>query len=628
MKQEHKKVPYFTAGQVLSSATLNAFFGYNDEQMRITRNSLLGYGIVEGLNYEYDGKTFKLEPGYGFNAEGNLICVEKEIVYTAAELNEDKKSYTLRLSEKLDTTVDIPNNIDKYLVCVEWVSTSTIQSNCSQISCDYKTINKSVGVEIHLIPQNPNNIFKAFNILEPRKEHVKLGHLRDCSAMPNTHLMRAKVSPLFHENREKVNQGLLAVCKILNPEFKSNSKKIYPQNCWVRFMPLCANLTSRLMAVYSLHNNAWHKTMLDVPQYYLQHLEDMAMAINDTLRYYNDMICMYPQLPTNAKTIKEQTIVLGYGNMQNNNSNCERQNYWPNQSAEVYHAVLRLQNLIMRVITLSEKFKGEHEIDCDLKLSWYNPNVEWALRPIPYYYKHDDELTKYWGAPDLSPIRHTVDYKNAPAEGEVDDPYGKLFLQGHLGKNTDEVRNAIRLYSEKHQLDINTEIVEMEKRTLADKRKFRNDVGANMIELYEKYITKVHAITSPKKGHVDTDIKNKQNSNSLYLAFRGHIKEFVEAGQKHIILPIEQVVEARKNIENVEIEDFVNLLKFQMKEEYKEDDRTYGHRYARAFDSFKLYLKKSYNERYKFSKMVQGYPEHSTIVIFSYKNKVVFDVCL
>ena len=66
----------------------------------------------------------------------------------------------------------------------------------------------------------------------------------------------------------------------------------------------------------------------------------------------------------------------------------------------------------------------------------------------------------------------------------------------------------------------------------------------------------------------------------------------------------------------------------KMKDEYGEDNKEYGHHYIRAFDSFKTYLTKSYNEAYRYSKMVNGYKENSTIVLFSYKKRIIYDVCL
>lgn len=613
MKQKHTKVPHFSAGQVLTSTALNDFFGYNDEQIRITRNDQIGIGIVKGLTYKYDGNHFTLEPGYGYNNEGNLICVEKQIRYSAAIPNEDEKSYTLNQSEIHGITVNIPKNIDDYLVCIEWTCASTKQSSCNRISCDYKMISKSVDVKIHLIPQNKDNIFKAFNILQPRKEFLRLECLRDWSAMLNTHLMRKKIDPLFHRNREKINDGLMAICRIMNPNFLPDSKKIYPLNCWKHFMPLCADLSNRLMKAYYYRKHGWHIKMVDVPQYYFQHLEDLASAINDTLRYYNDMIGMYPMLPTSVKSVKEQTLVLGYGKNQDITNCCERQYFWNNQSNDAYHAVLRLQHMIMRVILLCEKFSEKNKLTKTLKFFWYNPNAAWSLRPIPYYYFNDDELKKYWNAPELSAVRYTNDYYDAPVEAEITDSEGRLFIQGHLNRNSEEVKKEILAYSKKYQLNLSVKIVEVCKKTLADKRKKRNDVGKNIQTIFNNYVD-----TKSNSGAITADL----------VKIKTIINDAVRSGQKNTIMLDSKGVDLADLLNEISLSSFIEYLKSKMKNDYRADNRAHNNQYVRAFHSLQTYFTSCYNREYEYSKMTNGYCENSTIVLFSYKGCVIYDILL
>jgi hypothetical protein len=367
--------------------------------------------------------------------------------------------------------------------------------------------------------------------------------------------------------------------------------------------------------------------MVDIPQYYLQHLEDLALAINDTLRYYNDMIGLYPMLPTSVKSIKEQTLVLGYGNNQDRSTSCERQYYWNNQSAEAYHAVLRLQHMIMRVILLCEKFSENDNLKRELKFLWYNPNAAWSLRPIPYYYSNSKELKKYWNAPELSPVRYTDDYFDAPEETEVTDSEGRLFLQGHLNRDPKEVKEKIEAYSQKYQLNINVEIVEVCKKILADKRKHRNDVGGNILELFKNHVDP--SLVSTHKLGADASRKGIIKTGKDLLKIKGMINHAVKDAQTNTIIPITSNSSMLYSVLNkIGIGEIKEYLMDIMKAEYREDNREYGHHYIRAFDSFKTYLTKSYNEAYRYSKMVNGYKENSTIVLFSYKKRIIYDVCL
>jgi hypothetical protein len=51
------KLPQFEANQVLSNVHLNQFIEYLEEQGRLTRNQLLGAGIVSGLDVKRDSAT-------------------------------------------------------------------------------------------------------------------------------------------------------------------------------------------------------------------------------------------------------------------------------------------------------------------------------------------------------------------------------------------------------------------------------------------------------------------------------------------------------------------------------------------------------------------------------------------
>ena len=354
--------------------------------------------------------------------------------------------------------------------------------------------------------------------------------------------------------------------------------------------------------------------MVDVPQYYLQHLEDLALAINDTIRYYNDMICLYPMLPTSVKSIKEQTLVLGYGNNLDLATCPERQHFWAYQSAEAHQAVLRLQHMIMRVVLLCERFIEGKSFFGNLKYMWYNPNAAWSLRPIPYYYRNDSELKKYWNAPELSSTRYVLDYDDAPSFGEVTDKEGRLFLQGHLNQNALRLKQDIESFIAQRNLDIKVEIVEVCKKTLADERKGRNDVGKNTKGLFASML-KAFEIFS-----VQTPVKRNILNIEIFL------DEAIPAAQTNKICRAGCLIS--EELHNIKIDDIKKIIKTVLGNNYKEDDRMYGSPYLRAFDSFKTYFTKSYNAAYRNLKMTNGYPEKSTILLFYYDDRVIYDLCL
>ena len=109
---------------------------------------------------------------------------------------------------------------------------------------------------------------------------------------------------------------------------------------------------------------------------------------------------------------------------------------------------------------------------------------------------------------------------------------------------------------------------------------------------------------------------------------REMIKDVVKDAQTNTIIPASKTSMLNSVLNKISIDEIKEYLIYKMKDEYGGDNKIYEHHYIRAFDSFRTYLTKSYNEAYRYSKMVNGYKENSTIVLFSYKKRIIYDVCL
>ena len=223
----------------------------------------------------------------------------------------------------------------------------------------------------------------------------------------------------------------------------------------------------------------------------------------------------------------------------------------------------------------------------------------------------NSELKKYWNAPELSPVRYTDDYFDAPEETEVTDSEGRLFLQGHLNRDPKEVKEKIEAYSQKYQLNINVEIVEVCKKILADKRKHRNDVGGNILELFENHVdSKPSQVRTPKQG-ADASRNGIIMTGNDLVKIRKMIKDVVKDAQTNTIIPTSKTSMLNSVLNKISIDEIKEYLIDKMKDEYGGDNNIYQHHYIRAFDSFRTYLTKSYNGAYRYSKMVNGYKENS-----------------
>src|SRR5262245_29309989 len=81
--------PVFEANQVLTSGHLNDVFDYLDQQTRLTRSTLIGVGIVCGLEIKLDtsaGTAIHLSTGCGVTSEGYLILEPQDVSLVAARV--------------------------------------------------------------------------------------------------------------------------------------------------------------------------------------------------------------------------------------------------------------------------------------------------------------------------------------------------------------------------------------------------------------------------------------------------------------------------------------------------------------------------------------------------------------
>ena len=113
MKQQYIHYPTFSAGEVLTKSLLEELANYSDEQACITRSQLIGFGIVNGLEYSYSNGMITIKPGVAVTAAGHAICIDEEVKYNFMEdLNDG--SFKL-VPSKTDKAVRLSKNQTKCL---------------------------------------------------------------------------------------------------------------------------------------------------------------------------------------------------------------------------------------------------------------------------------------------------------------------------------------------------------------------------------------------------------------------------------------------------------------------------------------------------------------------------------
>lgn len=152
------KLPQFEANQVLSNVHLNQFVEYLEEQGRLTRNHLLGAGIVSGLEIKRNSATtISIYEGAGLTSAGYLVIPDtpnwsgtdaggkRFITYNRKKKFELKNILPAYKGEfeKAEDNYEIFNSIkDNLFVLIEAAdnSTDTTISNLAQADLDEHVI--------------------------------------------------------------------------------------------------------------------------------------------------------------------------------------------------------------------------------------------------------------------------------------------------------------------------------------------------------------------------------------------------------------------------------------------------------------------------------------------------------
>ena len=149
--------PHFVADQVLTANHLNELFNYLDDQERLTRNHLIGIGIVCGLELSVSNTQIIISKGCGVTSDGYLIIQDAAATYTHYRnytISNDLKDITpynqfippaslQLLTGVTDAGTDkplagAPINRQDYAVVLLLEKKTTDLKNCTTNDCDDK----------------------------------------------------------------------------------------------------------------------------------------------------------------------------------------------------------------------------------------------------------------------------------------------------------------------------------------------------------------------------------------------------------------------------------------------------------------------------------------------------------
>lgn len=622
MEQKYTKFPYFGKGELLTSDSLNNSFGYNDEQTRLSRCYLSGFGIVEGLTYSYKNGSLIIKPGVGITPSGFMVKIDKDIEFSKVEIGQSgDSSYRLCTSkEKGKNIVAFPKNIAEYVIELR-MSVKTVSTiHCSELSCDARATEKEVMMEAYIC----KNAVCGGQANELAMVGDRFGNFsRMSGCVTNINVLKNKMMSLFKKNLANVNEGLLALCRILNPDFisvKESRNTLMPLSCWGMLFGGSSSIAKGLFLALKRFQSDWHTKMTVFPMYYFQYLENMTDAIRECIDFYNEFVSLYPVIGGKGKYHKD-SIFLGMVG-KGLRTNRYRSFFASAADGDMNVRAKQLECLLRRVIAMSESFIEGNNFSGSMEFAWANPDSPLAERFIPYYYKKDEKLSKYWRNKSMSSSLRFYDYGMLNGVSSVCDTKGgkHLFLQGCYQKNVHEVYKKLTDYITANHLDIEVEKVLLSKETLP------NGKGKKRVNSYSKILLDTISKESYRK---DLGSDNDKVVYSSFLRHHGNLDSFVNNAVWNLEIDTPSVKKINDMLRNITIDSYLKILNADSPEKptvvWQAGKNKARSPKVSALMALKSYYLKSYIPEYDGAEYLHGCPNGAKLLLFYFDDKLFFE---
>ena len=231
-----KNYPVFEENQVLTKTHLNNVVQYLDQQQRLTRLNLLGYGIVCGLKVlKVPQNTITISKGCGITSEGYLLIHEGDMKYSNYVVFKDENAkYTffkdIPLYELIPDNIKKPGetkqlrnfdpgndgDLDDFAVVLYNESYIFDPDICTGGECDNKGKEQVNKLRVLLIEKSALDKINA-DQLSPSKKYYDLN---------NVYIERLKLVPENIDNYDAFADEYLNICthagKALSEELKNS----------------------------------------------------------------------------------------------------------------------------------------------------------------------------------------------------------------------------------------------------------------------------------------------------------------------------------------------------------------------------------------------------------------------
>lgn len=442
-KQEY---PVFVDNQVLTADLLNNMVTYFKDQDNITRLALIGKGIINGLSYEYNTATnsVKIKSGIAITSNGSVVNF-KEGTFN---LDQERKK--------------LGGSLDDILLVINETETIVKNETCTQTSCDLDPDRVYIEYVVGLIQRKEESLQQV--TLTPIKYNVKLDRFRNICTSINVNVLNTNTRNTFNKNRGEIKKGLDFIKNEINQ--KDTLSLLFKDQWTTNKTSFNAIIDFFSEKKFDMDNMVSQDT--EIKFHYLEFLNDMAMAINEFIDYYNEFASTYKLLSHNAWL--DNTIVLGSISSYSTDDKYRYNYTHVQEDLKPYNlACGKLKKLYSRIWMLKNAFENtQSNSNKEIKLIPFDPNSKLGERVIPYYY-NASKINSIWN-PDLA------DNDKAPSfdtyskdEYNRLNGFGKLLnVQGYYLKDVNSTKSEIEGLIDLYNLPYKVETLELKKEALQE----------------------------------------------------------------------------------------------------------------------------------------------------------------
>lgn len=513
--------PVFEPDQVLTDTNLNNLFAYLDQQDHLTRNKLIGIGIVCGLHTSWSGSTITITRGVGITSLGYLLHFDGGVYshfrpYTLPDFPETidpavhalYNSWPMQLlipatqpkeanDKQLPANTDLLKTHAVVLLLEPWLSDL---KNCTTDDCNDKGKQVDITVRPVLVPRNVLQQYKYFG-RQQQKFNFPAVHLQRWNVPARQIQHPANVVQAFDAVlNSRLIRELDAACRfvydVFSPLFESNSDDTVLNQVYNHLVQLIQSVRK---------NNTVHY------QYLYDHVDDLIKAYNDFREVVFDVLseCCPDE------DLFPLHLMLGEADQSSALNQTAFRHYFIysplfNQQQEKFEEARSLYN---RLVLMLEQFQlpGATEGPASLPIRItpsYLGDAPLGKRCIPYYYK-PQPLFSFWDYQKSRKGRATLNYgyfadiySNDIAAVQPllydTEPYNFFRIEGHTGR---PVNTALRnLAAQKLHYNLPFDVVALNlypNSTLSESEKLRcyfSDLESHYNVLLSELLCKLHSL--------------------------------------------------------------------------------------------------------------------------------------